>query len=957
MDSINLDQTLHYIALLLALSELIVGLYVWVLNIQHTANRHVGALLLVISINSFAIGAFLNAGSAAQAEIPALILAATTPAIQPLLLLTTISLLRPGWLKTGRLRWVLRPVYLLFLFPVLVTVIDVQFGAGLWYSGVDSTMYGDGILRLESFTAGSINGLIRLLTFGISSTLTLLISLYFAAFDRKSSKIVRGLAWMLLASDIVAGASLVALANIIPQSIAELFTSAIFMLVYAFAAFRQMVSERRVQRGRLQMRLLALNLVVVVPVLVGLTYFIISQSRALLEADANRNLQQTSRNLASNTLLWLDFNTRTLAALATQPDLRSMDSQRQLPAIQALAAASPELYLVSTIDLSGMSIARSDGLKPVDYSQQSWFQQTVQGNPLTLETLIEPSSGKPALVISAPIRDEQGAVKGVVMFATQLSVISEKVAAATIGRLGYSYVVNETNQVIAHPDSAFTIVLRDLSQHPAVQAVRRGITSPVMFGSTGGMQWKAFGQTLPNGWAVIVQAPQNELQSSLSAFQRTSWIALGVASGLLLLLTFFSVRQSFEPLGALTRAAQAIGAGDLNARAPILTDDEVGALAQTLNKTTSQLGELITTLEKRIADRTQDLERRAVQLQVTADVAREAAGIRQLDELLNHVVQQISERFGYYHAGIFLCDQAHEYAVLQAASSEGGQRMLARGHKLKIGQVGIVGHATGSGVARIALDVGADAVFFNNPDLPQTRSEMALPLKVGSRVIGALDVQSTQPSAFHQEDIAILQTLADQLALAIHNARMMEESRQSMQELENRYRSDVLQSWTDRLAHQPLRYRYERMGIYPVAAIEPEKPGNGNGHSGAHASAHTGAPPPDDGRTLRVVLQLRGAKIGSLVLRRDIDQPAWTEKETIVVQSAARQIALALENARLLETTVLTAEREHQVAEITHKMLSANGIEAVLRTAMQELSHYLPVAQGSIQLERVSDDE
>ncbi len=957
MEGINLDQTLQYLAYILALSELIIGLYVWVLNIQHTANRHVGGLMLVIAANSFAIGTLLETGSARQAEWPAILLAATTPAIQPLLLLTTVSLLRPAWLQTSRLRWALRLAYLLTLLPIIITAIDVQFGAGLWYSGMGSSPYGDGILRLESFTAGRLNEIIRLLTFGISSTLTILVCLYIAALDRKSPKMARGLAWLLLAADIAAGVSLVALASVIPQAIAELLTSAIFMLVYAFVAFRQMVSERRVQRGRLQVRLLALNLVVVVPVLLGLTYFIISQSRRLLEEDASRNLQQTSQNLASSTMLWLESNTRTLAALANQPDIRSMDASRQIPALQAFASVFPEIYLVSTTDLTGRNIARSDGQSAVDYSRRSWFQQAVQGAPLALETLIEPSSGQPVLVASAPIRDEQGRVAGVIMFATQLSVISEKVAATSIGRLGYAYVINESNLVIAHPEEAFTMVLRDLSQHPAVQAVRRGLNSPVTFGSAGGMQWKAFGQVLPNGWAVIVQAPQNELQSSLGAFQRTSWIALGVASGLLLLLSYISVRQSFEPLSALTRAAQAIGSGDLQARAPVLTDDEVGALAQTLNKTTSQLGELVANLETRVADRTQALERRAIQLQVAADVAREAAGIRQLDELLNHVVHQISERFGFYHAGIFLCDQVHEYAVLQAASSEGGRRMLERGHKLKIGQVGIVGYVTGSGAARIALDVGADAVFFNNPDLPQTRSEMALPLKAGNQVIGALDVQSTLPSAFKEEDIAILQILADQLALAIQNARLMEESRQSMQELEKRYRNDVQQSWAARLSHRPLRYRYERMGVYPVTAVDSGKPGNGNGRAGAPGSNQPESFQPEDGRTLRIPLQFRGAKIGALLLRREMDQPAWSEKEAAVAQFAARQIALALENARLLESTVLTAEREHQVAEITHKMLSANGIDAVLRTAMQELSRYLSVTQGMIQLERVGNNE
>ena len=112
-------------------------------------------------------------------------------------------------------------------------------------------------------------------------------------------------------------------------------------------------------------------------------------------------------------------------------------------------------------------------------------------------------------------------------------------------------------------------------------------------------------------------------------------------------------------------------------------------------------------------------------------------------------------------------DTFGEYAILQAANSVGGQRMLERQHKLKVGQVGIVGYVTGQGKPRIALDVGADAVYFDNPDLPDTRSEMAVPLTIGEKVIGALDVQSEKQSAFNDEDIAVLTTMADQVAIAI----------------------------------------------------------------------------------------------------------------------------------------------------------------------------------------------
>ncbi|MFL7790657.1 MAG: PAS domain S-box protein, partial [Anaerolineae bacterium] len=167
-------------------------------------------------------------------------------------------------------------------------------------------------------------------------------------------------------------------------------------------------------------------------------------------------------------------------------------------------------------------------------------------------------------------------------------------------------------------------------------------------------------------------------------------------------------------------------------------------------------------LEQRVAERTRDLERRTAQLQVAAEVARDATTAHDLNDLLNSAVDMIRERFGFYHAGIFLLDRSGEYAVLRAATGEAGRQMLEDKHKLKVGEVGIVGYVAGSGQPRISLDVGIDAVHFVNPFLPETRSEMALPLKVGGRTIGALDVQSVHEAAFDEDNVATLQIMADQ---------------------------------------------------------------------------------------------------------------------------------------------------------------------------------------------------
>ncbi len=175
----------------------------------------------------------------------------------------------------------------------------------------------------------------------------------------------------------------------------------------------------------------------------------------------------------------------------------------------------------------------------------------------------------------------------------------------------------------------------------------------------------------------------------------------------------------------------------------------------------------------------QDLQRRNMHLLASSEVSRAATQIHDVQELLTRCVDLIRTHFGFYYAAIFLIDQAGEWAVLRSATGEAGQELLRRGHKLGVGSQSMVGWVTANNTARIALDVGEEAIRFDNPLLPKTRSEMALPLRVRGEVIGALDVQSTSLNAFSSEDIQTIQMMADQVAIAIDNARLFSQRRPS----------------------------------------------------------------------------------------------------------------------------------------------------------------------------------
>ena len=345
-----------------------------------------------------------------------------------------------------------------------------------------------------------------------------------------------------------------------------------------------------------------------------------------------------------------------------------------------------------------------------------------------------------------------------------------------------------------------------------------------------------------------------------------------------------------------------------------------------LQKTNQEFLDVRSHLEERVTKRTNELNRRSTQLEAASLVTRAAAEIRGQKALLETIVQQISERFGFYHTGIFLTDANGEYILLEAASSDGGKLMIQRGHKLAIGRQGIVGFTAYQKRPRIAQDVGADAIFFTNPDLPETHSEMALPLLARNRLVGVLDIQSKEHNAFSNEDISTLQIMADQIALTIENARLLNESRSAIDELQNITSENISGTWKERLAQTKKGYAYSSTGITAITSTSKEKSG------GAEARGHS----------IKIPVALRGQRIGELTLTRKINETPWTEAEQEMADKIAIQIALAIENARLLEESQRRALREQAVNDLSSRFSRSLDVDTLLQNAVREL-HRIPL--------------
>ena len=385
-------------------------------------------------------------------------------------------------------------------------------------------------------------------------------------------------------------------------------------------------------------------------------------------------------------------------------------------------------------------------------------------------------------------------------------------------------------------------------------------------------------------------------------------------------------------ISKLTEGAEILASGNLTYRVQIKTHDEVEILADAFNSTAGKLSGLVTGLEQRVEERTTALSRRTSQLQAATQVARQAAAIKDTATLLNDAVRLISDQFDFYHAGIFLLDQNNEYAILQAASSEGGQKMLERGHRLQVGGQGIVGYAAAQKRPRIALDTGTDAHYFDNPDLPLTHSEAALPLIVRDRVIGVLDIQSDKSNAFTQDDLDTFQALADQLALAIDNARLFEETNTAMRAMEQITTEHVRQTWTETLDRQELAYVYTPLGT---------------SHSSVYPLVEEGAREPDS-QALQASITLHDQKIGVIKIKRK--EQNWHPREQAMLEEIATQVGLALENARLLEETQEHAHRDQMVAAVSTRMRATLNLETILQTAARELQRGLNLKEAEVRL-------
>ncbi len=505
----------------------------------------------------------------------------------------------------------------------------------------------------------------------------------------------------------------------------------------------------------------------------------------------------------------------------------------------------------------------------------------------------------------------------------------------------YSFLVLPNQTFITTPNAAARVALD-------TEGVRRafaGETGLRTYTTGGGNPRDVIGYFAPIAidqntiFALVTEVSLNV--ASEQALAALSDIALPAIGALLILaaaiVLLFHLTVA-APLNALRAAVAAVGRGEFRMNTPgDEGNDEISALVRVFVDTRDQVDNLFTDMQYRLRQSNRDIE-------ATQEISRVAASETDLNVLMNRVVNSIIEYFpNIYHAQIFLNDSDNHYAVLHASTGEVGQMLLARGHRLAVGSVSVIGQVTERGQVIVARNTAASEVHRRNEFLPETRAELAIPLRFGDTVIGALDVQSKQSDSFKPDQVVILETLADQVTVAIRNAQLYEQSIRSLQELELRNQESSLAAWSEYMLDQRQHILVDEAGnpsdVVPTSLREAAL---------RNKQTIVGEPTPNNTIPVIVPILYRGQALGAV--EWELPEQDFDYNRVLLAEELVNRLGISLENARLFQESQRATERERLVNEISTQLVGQTDIDAILQTAVREVGKALRIPHVNIRL-------
>lgn len=601
---------------------------------------------------------------------------------------------------------------------------------------------------------------------------------------------------------------------------------------------------------------------------------------------------------------------------------------------QKMVARTQRFDEVFVLNLEGEVVVSTDRVQERKFLDHERYFAYGQEDFYVQPPYYDVTQGRLAVFVARPAFDQLDNLVGVLVGRANLTQLNDILARRDIlGESGETYLVTPRHLLLTQAlDAAPNTYVHSagidavVSTQQSGLAVYRDYSGDIAFGV---YRWVPALQV-----ALIAEMDQTEV---LRGARATALVNIAVAVVAIVLAgggALIFARTLSQPLEELVMTTTRVAAGDYQLNVQSGRTDELGQLALAFNQMTRQLRELISSLEQRVEERTRGLE-------TVAEVSRTTTSQLNLTQLLPQVVNLVRDRFGLYYVGLFLVDEAREYAVLSAGTGDAGRRMMAEGWRLTVGGDSMIGQCVAGGEAGLRQTEGDVVVRFENPYLPDTRSELALPLRHGTAVIGAMTVQSVVESAFDSTYIALLQNLADQVAVAVQNARLFAEVQSTLERLYAAQRRYQGEAWEQYIQTRPVRgYEYGLAGLAPLnESLMPE--------AQPVLQYHQAVVQKD-----RLVIPVaQGDQIvGVLGFEQPLDKPGWGNEDVALIESLSEQLLLAAENQRLIDETQRAAARERLLGQIAGRVREELDMENVLKTAVTEIQQTLGLQRVLIRM-------